>query len=247
MPADIVIYAIIAVGLVFWLRSLLGTRHGDERTRSNPYVPPASSDNKPKDVTAEGQVIEMQPLQTAEKAITDLAENPANGLSIRDSKAEEGLKEIARLDKSFEVRDFIRKSQDAFELIVEAYASGDRETLKDLLAENVFRAFEAGITLREANSETQDIEILAIDETDILEAHLDNKVAYVTLRFKAKQIFVARNDAGEIVGGHANKAVDMIDIWTLSRDLKNVNDPRWLLSETRSDDPEDNDIIPDTK
>ena len=31
MTADLLVYALVAAGLVFWLRSILGTRHGDER------------------------------------------------------------------------------------------------------------------------------------------------------------------------------------------------------------------------
>ncbi|HRC27077.1 MAG TPA: hypothetical protein PKX87_06575, partial [Alphaproteobacteria bacterium] len=40
---DLILYAAIAVGLVFWLRSVLGTRHGDERQRPNPFAPPSDS------------------------------------------------------------------------------------------------------------------------------------------------------------------------------------------------------------
>ena len=44
MPADIVIYAVVAVGLILWLRSILGTRHGNERSRPNPFMAPRSPD-----------------------------------------------------------------------------------------------------------------------------------------------------------------------------------------------------------
>ena len=50
MSADILLYALVAAGLVFWLRNILGTRHGDERQRSNPF----SSE------TAESQETEQQ-------------------------------------------------------------------------------------------------------------------------------------------------------------------------------------------
>ena len=35
----------VAAGLIFWLRSILGTRHGEERERPNPFLAPDNNDN----------------------------------------------------------------------------------------------------------------------------------------------------------------------------------------------------------
>ena len=38
MPADLIIYALITAGLIFWLRSILGTKHGEERERNVAFL-----------------------------------------------------------------------------------------------------------------------------------------------------------------------------------------------------------------
>ena len=99
---------------------------------------------------------------------------------------------------------------------------------------------------REDAGELMECEIQAIKNSKVLEARLDNKRdAYVTVRFVASQITVTRNSDGDIIDGHENKASEMVDVWTFTRDVKS-KDPRWFVVETRSDDPDDNDIIPDT-
>ena len=44
MPADLIVYAVVAAGLIFWLRSILGTRHGEEHERPNPFLTPEKAD-----------------------------------------------------------------------------------------------------------------------------------------------------------------------------------------------------------
>lgn len=237
---DLIVYAIIAAGLVFWLRNLLGTRHGEERERPNPYLRPVENNAEAiKDPNAiEGEVIQKN-------TIADLADNPTQELSIKTEEAQAGLQAIANADKGFEVKDFVGKAQDAFIYIVGAYADGDRETLKDLLGENVYNAFEGGIKAREERGETQKTEILSFKNTEILEASLKDKMASVTLRFVAEQNNIVHDDQGNTISGSETKPMEMIDIWVFTRKVSS-GDPRWFVSETRSDDPNDNDILPNT-
>lgn len=244
MAADLIIYALVAAGLIFWLRSILGTRHGDERQRPNPLVPPPE---KPVMGTAESEFppgIERS-LSAAER-IEDLAKNPTDVLSVDNKTAENGLLDIARLDKNFDVKFFLQAAQDVFAIVVESFAEGDRETLKDLLSEKVYKAFEPAITEREKRGETQEAEIHAISKAQIIEAKLEGKKALITVRFAASQTSVTYDKDKSVIAGHPEKTSKMIDIWTFGRDVKS-SDPRWLVVETRGDFEDDNDLIPDTE
>ncbi|MBI1302138.1 MAG: Tim44/TimA family putative adaptor protein [Alphaproteobacteria bacterium] len=242
MSAELLVYALIAAGLIFWLKSILGTRHGDEPERPLP----SSLERKPDE-----NVIDLRPRdgdaapEQKIALIEDLAENGRDNMAIAGKDAEEGLIAIVKEDREFDVKKFLRAAQDAFVFIVESFADGDRETLRDLLGSEVYSAFDHAITVREKSGEKVQTEIHAIKKSEIVEARMDRRQAYITVRFWAEQTSVTRDKDGEIIDGHPDKTTIMRDLWTFTRALKS-RDPRWLVVETREDGAEDNTLIPDT-
>lgn len=241
MSADLIVYALVAAGLVFWLRTILGTRHGDERQRDNPFTAP-SLDRTPD--TANPLAGEAA-VMTGEERVQKLAGEPAGKISIENRGAESGLVDVARADRDFDIDFFMDGAQEAFALIVESFAAGDRDTLKNLLGASVYNAFEGAITEREKRGEKQDTQIRAIRKAEAIEARVSGRMAYITVRFTAEEVSVTRDATGEIVDGHPERVTAMRDVWTFSRDLKS-RDPRWLVVETRGDFEDDNKIIPNT-
>ncbi|MCB1532211.1 MAG: Tim44 domain-containing protein [Alphaproteobacteria bacterium] len=242
MPADIIVYALVAAGLIFWLRSVLGTRHGDEKQRPNPYM---ASAEKPSDAPIEGLYTELELPETPEDKVRELVENPVRGMRVDNKTAENGLVDITKIDREFDVRVFLEAAQDAFAIIVESFAEGDRETLKDLLAPPVYAAFEGAINVREEKGESVETEIHAIKRAEIIEAWLDKKTAYITVRFTAEETSVTKDSESNIIAGDADRISEMRDIWVFSRVLKS-RDPRWLLQETRGGFDDDNELLPNS-
>lgn len=241
MPTDLIVYALVAAGLVFWLRTILGTRHGDERQRDNPFT--ASSLDRAPD--AANPLVGEAAAMTSEERVQKLAGEAASKISIENKGAESGLIDIARADREFDIDFFMDGAQEAFALIVESFAAGDRDTLKSLLGASVYNAFESAITEREKRGEKQDTQIRAIRKAEAIEARVSGRTAYITVRFTAEEVSVTRDAAGEIVDGHPERVSAMRDVWIFSRDLKS-RDPRWLVVETRGDFEDDNKIIPNT-
>ncbi len=239
MPADLIIYALVAAGLVFWLRSILGTRDEDEADRPNPYVQTEKATNH----MPEHSFIEEQTSKTSEERISDLAANPTKNLSVENKTAENGLLDISKADKNFDIGHFLDGAQDAFAFIVESFAGGDKETLKNLLTEPVYEAFEGAIDEREKREETMVTEIHSIKKAEVIEARTEGKKAFVTILFTADETSVTRDSENEIIAGHPDKITQMRDIWTFGRDI-NSKDPRWLVYETRDDLEDDNTTIP---
>ncbi len=241
MAPDLIVYAIVAAGLVLWLRNVLGTRHGDERERPNPFTaqPEAADPRRP---YLEG---ETRPLTSQERIIA-LAANPTPVMSVENKTAETGLLDISRTDKNFDINFFLDGAQEAFVMIVEAFAKNDRETLRDLLEPQVYAAFEGAITARENAGEKMMNEILAVRKSEVIEAKLQGRIAYVTVRFQADEITVTRDKNDVVLSGHPERVIPMRDVWTFSRDIRG-RDPRWLVHETRGDFDGDNDTIPNSK
>lgn len=240
MPADLIVYALVAAGLIFWLRSILGTRGEDDPQRP-PYLQPEKiKTDAPGQPYAQG---DQSP--SAEERIIALAERPARNLSVENKNAEEGLLTISRIERSFDINRFLEGAQDAFAMIVEAFAAGERDTLRDLLADPVYNAFEGVIKERETRGEKSQTEIHAIRKAEVLDARVQNKMAFITVRFTAEEIGAVRNSAGEIISGHPEKLTLMRDVWTFGRKLNN-KDPRWLVYETRDDQADQPNSIPNS-
>lgn len=240
MPVDLIIYALVTAGLIFWLRTILGTRNGEERDRSTPFL------KADPDAVKNNVVSLNDKVDAAENKISELVRSPKNGMSIDNKTAENGLLAIAQIDRSFDIIKFLFAAQDAFVFIVESFAEGDRETLSDLLAPEVYTAFEGAISQREKDGHTMKTEIVAIKQSVVAEAKLDGKTALVSVRFFAEETSCTKDQNGEVVFGHPEKITQMRDLWTFSRDLRS-RDPRWMLVATREDGADDNLIVPNTE
>ena len=140
---------------------------------------------------------------------------------------------IAAQDSSFDPRHFISGARSAYEMIVLAYAEGDRRTLKNLLSRDVYEGFEAAIRERENKGETVETRFVSIDKSDITGAELRGRNAQITVRFVSQLISVTRDKAGTIVDGNPDKVSDITDVWTFARDITS-RDPNWKLVATEA-------------
>jgi predicted lipid-binding transport protein (Tim44 family) len=229
------IYTIIFLaraGVIFLrLRSVLGQRTGRERPPYNPYeareaARPSTNDNvvtlpqRPADVT---------------KPAEDAAP-PAErwkGIAEKDSPAAAGLDAVVTQDPSFDPKHFLTGGRAAYEMIVTAYAQGDRRGLKNLLAKEVYDGFEAAINERETKGEKAETRFVSIDKSDIIGADVKGKTAQVTVRFVSQLVSVTRDRDGNVIDGNPDKVTDVTDVWTFARDLGS-RDPNWKLVATEA-------------
>jgi predicted lipid-binding transport protein (Tim44 family) len=226
-----IIFLALAVFIFLRLRSVLGQRTGRERPPYDPYSPRdamrgATNDNV---VTLPGRAGDtaQKPVETADPA------ERWKGIAETGSALAAGLDSIAQEDKTFDVKHFIAGARAAYEMIVLAYAEGDRRTLKNLLAREVYEGFEAAIRERETKGETVESRFVAIDKSDIAGVELRGRTAQITVRFVSQLISVTRNKAGNAIEGNPDKVTDVTDVWTFARDLSS-RDPNWKLVATEA-------------
>ena len=155
------------------------------------------------------------------------------GIAEPGSSLASGLDAIAREDKSFNAKHFVSGARTAYEMIVLAYAQGDRPTLRNLLSREVYEGFEAAIRERESKGETVESRFVAIEKSDITGAELRNRTAQITVRFVSQLISVTRDKAGNVIDGNPKKVTDVTDVWTFARDLSS-RDPNWKLLATEA-------------
>ncbi|MBC7668783.1 TIM44-related membrane protein TimA [Caulobacter sp. DWR2-3-1b2] len=134
-----------------------------------------------------------------------------------------GLAALRARQSDFDIGHFLSGSRQAYELIVKAFAAGDRETLKPLLAEDVMANFEGAIAAREAEGRTEKAEFLASPRTDLDSITVEGDVAKAVVRILAEVRTRSTSAAGEAVDDRRTA-----DLWTFQRDLKSKN-PNWTL------------------
>jgi predicted lipid-binding transport protein (Tim44 family) len=122
----------------------------------------------------------------------------------------------------------------AYEMIVLAYADGDRKTLKNLLSREVYDGFVTAIADRETRSEKVESSFVGIDKADIISAEMKGTESVVTLRIVSELISATRDKAGEVIDGDPETVAEVRDVWTFSRDTRS-NDPNWKLVATAED------------
>ncbi|MCB1885740.1 MAG: Tim44 domain-containing protein [Geminicoccaceae bacterium] len=214
---DIILFAMVAAFIALRLRGVLGKKTGQERQR------PSGVERAPVPAPAKAAPDFAAASLDAEGRIADPA----------DAATKQGLAAIRLADHGFDLDGFLQGSKGAFTLITEAFAKGERETLRPLLAPDVFERFEAVIAEREAKGEVHAAEVVAVPGAEIAEAGMNGRRARIAVRFRSEQIGVVKNAAGEIVEGDPSSVEEVLDVWTFERDTRSP-DPNWELVETRS-------------
>jgi predicted lipid-binding transport protein (Tim44 family) len=148
-------------------------------------------------------------------------------------EVDDGLRAIIAADRRFRLDEFMRGARAAYEMVVTAFAQGDRETLRMLLSDEVYGNFEAAIAEREAKHQTMQTSITAVRETEIVGAELVDGMAEVTVKFVSEMVSVTKDAEGNAVGGPPRPR-EVTDIWSFAREAKS-SDPNWVLIETRSE------------
>ena len=155
------------------------------------------------------------------------------GLTEPGSALGQGLDGIVAQDSSFDPRHFLSGARGAYEMIVLAFANGDRRALRDLLSTEVFDSFETVIKDREKHEQKTETRFVSIDKAELVGAEMRDRVAQLTVRFVSQMISVTRDKAGTIVDGNPDKVADITDVWTFARDSTS-RDPNWKLVGTGS-------------
>jgi predicted lipid-binding transport protein (Tim44 family) len=227
-----IIFLALAVFIFLRLRSVLGQRTGRERPPYDPYsarepVRPAAE----KVVALPNRTAEPTPAKPVEPV-----ESPSErwkGVAEAGSALAASLDAIAEADANFDAKHFLTGARAAYEMIVNAYAEGDRRTLKNLLGRDVYDGFENAISAREKRSETVESRFVSIDNADITAAELRGRNAQVTVRFQSKLVSATRDKDGNVIDGNAERVTDITDVWTFARDLGS-RDPNWKLVATEA-------------
>ena len=210
---DILIFAAIALFLIFRLRSILGNRDGFEQKRPGESAFDAAAqtenDNAPKKIV---------PLR-AKKANLE----KANG---------QGLEAVRQVDPSFRDDEFMQGAANAFNMVLQAFADGDLSSLRRLLSFELYEEFAQSIHTRNKEGDQLTIAVHAINDVQLTDGSVKDFIASVTVTFVSEQSRTVKNSAGDIIEDEREERTVITDIWVFERDTQ-LDDPNWKLVETQ--------------
>lgn len=219
MTITLVILAVAVVFVLWRLSSVLGQDQG--------FIPQFDRDtNRPDNdaPVAEESMIAQEAFSLGADAV-----DPASDFSEIQST----LQQISEKDKLFNPRDFLSDAGNAFEMILSAFASGDKDTLSSFVSKDVYAGFAQAIDQRDAAGQHLELTLLKAPETLYYRAEINGSTAFVTLTVRSEQIQVVRDKEGEIVSGDPNQTTTVEDHWNFSRKLGS-SDPIWTLIATQA-------------
>ncbi len=226
------ILLVIAVVVFLKLRSVLGRRTGEERRPFDPYTAHEQSQENDKDnvINLPGARSPDAARDTAPDAAPEPAPRKIRGIEP-GSEIEQQLTELTLADRRFDGDEFLNGAKLAYEMIVTAFAAGDRTTLQPLLAPEVFESFNGAIDAREGRGDTIEMSFVGLKSANFVKALVNGNQALVTVKFVSEQTSSTKNEEGVVIEGDPVTVREVVDVWTFERDITS-RDPNWHLVAT---------------
>lgn len=226
----------VAIFVLLRLRSVLGTRTGHEKTQNERQAekrkstPSSAKRAKP---SHDDVVVPLHPdleqeeaERSARKIEAELDRLVGNNKELRG-----GLLDISNADDSFTPKSFLDGAGSAYEMIVTAFAAGDKSTLKGLLQKDVFEGFESAIDAREKAKQHVEFTFVGLPGIKYVQADMEKRNAVITICFDAEVVSATKDAEDNLIEGHEEQVVNLADEWTFSRSTKS-RDPNWKLVAT---------------
>jgi predicted lipid-binding transport protein (Tim44 family) len=202
---DILIFAVIAVFLIFRLRSILGNRDGFEKPQKTKQTE-SPADN----------IINFK----GKKPIAETA-------SLNGS----GLKDLRKLDASFKDEEFLSGAKAALPLILNAFSESDLGSLRRYVGFDLYEDFSGAVHQRDAAGEHLKIDIENVNDVQLLDAEIADGIATVTVKYDSIQSRVLTDASDNVIKDDSISSEQIEDIWIFERDIRSA-DPNWRLVET---------------
>lgn len=212
---DIIVIGAIAAFIILRYRAMLGTQAGRDPSEIKRPKPLEEYERVVKIAEPKNPVVEL--VKEPDSAYPEL-------LAI-------SFKNMRNIDPEFSPDEFLSGAKVAFEMVIKAFTDRDHDTLKMLLAPDVYENFKEVIDSQEAQNVKHETTLVAIKKADIKKAQLSGKKARIEVKFESDQIQIVRDANGAITQGNPSDLDLMDDEWIFERDLS-ASSPNWVIIET---------------
>ena len=199
---DIIIFAVIAIYLIYRLKNILGQNTGfDQKSESE------NLDNK-----KFNNVVRLKNL------------NASKDKSIHEKK-------IKTIDETFSEDEFIDGAKVFFKMVIENFVKGNLSSISKYISKDLLKSFEKAIKDRNNDNEILIIDLLNIKSISIQNVKISNKKVKISVLFETEQIKALKDQNNKIIDGNLKTSITVRDIWGFEKDIKST-DVNWTLVET---------------
>ena len=203
---DIIIFAIIAVFLIYRLKNILGEKSGYD-----------TSEEENKKHLRRPKVSNVVDFSTSNK---------------NSNKLDNKINEIILLDNNFSVDDFLSGAKVFFEMVINSFVKGDLSNIKNYVKASLINDFQSVITERNKDKESLIINIKNIQNTIIQDIIINKSTIKIQVLFESKQIKALKDKDDKVIDGDLDKVILVRDLWRFERDVNNSDNKNWTLIET---------------
>jgi predicted lipid-binding transport protein (Tim44 family) len=200
---DIIIFAIIAIFLVYRLKSILG-QNSDGNEQNNKI------DISKKDFT---NVVKLGDRQS----------------DVNDKKTNKDT--IYSEDPTFNENEFLKGAQNFFEMVIDCFVKGDLKNIEMYIDNKLIKNFQLVIDERLQEEETLKINITKMISIEIKDVKKLKNFLRISVLFESEQIKVLKDKKGKIIDGDQKKSILVKDLWTFEKKIQS-KDLNWILVET---------------
>ena len=200
---DIIIFAIIAIFLVYRLKSILGQNS---------------------DVNEQNNKIDID-----EKDFTNVVKlgNKQTDINKTNTKKDSLYKD----DPTFNEKVFLKGAKNFFEIVIDCFVKGDLKDIELYIDDKLIKNFQSVIDERLQEEESLKINIVKMISIQIKDVKKLNNYLRVSVLFKSDQIKVLKDKKGKIIDGDQKKSILVKDLWTFEKKIQS-KDLNWILVET---------------
>ena len=200
---DIIIFAVIAIFLVYRLKNILG-----QNSEAN------DQNNK---------------IDIGEKNFANVIK--LGNKKTDNNKTKTSNDKISRIDPTFNEKEFLKGAQNFFEMVIDCFVQGNLKNIVDYIDVKLIKNFQSAIDDRLAENESLKIEIMKMISIQIKDVTEIKNFLRISVLFETEQIKVLKDKKGNIIDGDQNKSILVKDLWTFEREIQ-TNDLNWKLVET---------------
>ena len=200
---DIIIFAIIAIFLVYRLKSILG-QNSDGNKQNNK-------------------------ININKKNFTNVVKLGNRQSDVNDKKISEDS--IYSEDPTFNEKEFLKGAQNFFEMVIDSFVKGDLKNVEMYIDNKLNKNFQLVIDERLQEKEILDINIIKMISIKIKDVKKLKNFLRVSVLFETEQIKVLKDKKGEVIDGDQKKSILVKDLWTFEKKIPS-EDLNWILVET---------------
>ena len=186
---DIIIFAIIAIFLVYRLKNILGQNsEGNEQNNQ---------------------------IDIGKKEFSNVVK--LGNLDIDKTKANK--RSISKIDPTFNEDEFLKGAQNFFQMVINSFVKGDLEDIVKYIDDKLVKSFKLVIDERLKEGESLKIEILKVKSIKIKDVKELKISLRLSVLFETEQIKVLKDNKGKVIDGDPKKSILVKDLWTFEKEI----------------------------